>query len=1410
MKTRSLSMLPRISALILIFIATHASAITRFTVNGQNEIELNFQELYRHSDEAFLIFEADVSQPGGILLFELYADVDRNGQFNPPVDAHIRTPVDLLAVVDGGHDFPGDQDRTINGQIVFEAHLANLLPGVPTMGIFIRAVDGDGSSATIVIRPVFPEFTESIAGRVSSENGEPIAGVGILAHRQAHPLIALPEVIDETFPVPEPDFFFMPLFTTTDADGNYRLQIEAGTITVHVLPRQGFYVPETEGFPFEPDLAAQQTVDVAPNDSRVGVDFVLAVDNIPPTTEHEPPQSAVVINSVVRLRAKITDQESGINRFGFEIFSSLGAMPTVFFRPAGTDMKFRRRSMYPAAVDVQPPVPIPLPRPALPDDPLIEAALFGEDVLVAEADGRSMEQGSDDDVVRSPDIGGLLPPGDFPQPEFYEAQLSRIDIGTTGVDYYIRASDRAGNSITHPIDAPVTLHHIGVRASDYIISGRIHTPDAVGIAGVTVFAHAFTHGQGEVHSTQTVSLGDGTYTLHLPAAGNWQISVMTPRRLLVLDPKSSSLVVEVIQVRTYNGNDFILVEDVEPPAIEHDPTKDVGDAIIGADLTIRATIRDDSGRVRAHLITLPIDREDGNGDEPHPLSFPYAIPSVGNETDWVFHLPGALIQGDFAYFIEAYDKVGNRATDPENPEENSHRVTVRPSPYRIMGSVTGTDGTPISEVQIAFSSEPLQPPEKIVKHAPSIRFRHTETGGDGRFDVAVIPGVWNVRVSQRGFAVGNPIEPIAIESEGIHTLNIILIADIEPPVIVHQPAAGYKFDTPMIAQAEVTDDHQVQSVVLRLFHKFDDHVVIFDEFGEIDVEVRETQEGDSAVQTDDVPPPLPDRVDEGGQADPGFPGILEPLFPTDIDFPTHLEPPHPGYFDFIPMDTVDGTTYSVNVRDYLQGRFTVDMDAISYVIQAIDAAGLQSISPENAPGESNDRLLPVALMHTVPLTIPQTVSGTVTTDGKSLAGVTVHLTDRETVKLRVLTDAKGSYQLPAIIGTNEVFVGFTPEYKVIFPEGPSDQSTDHSHRVQVEAGQHVENIDFQLQPTQFNPPVLPQEGQGTADAIRKDMEDINGDASIDIFDLALIGSNFGKAIHRDAGEAFTGINPDVNGDSVVNIFDLVLVAGRFGERLLEGAPSPLMQTVDAKVEAIPLNRGRSTARIALRLESNVDVFGVQFDLALHSDRVKLIAVEKGNLLGTSNHQSFWRSPEIQGNVATCAANAALLNAQADAKTAVSHTKVHLPGALAVIAVQLDGTTFKDSFDVLIDNLILVNADGRGVLAKTPPIRLNAETLLLPTHNRLMQNYPNPFNPETWIPYQISRDARVRLEFFTPSGQAVRTLDLGYRPAGLYVSRGRAAYWDGTNNFGERVASGVYFYTIQAENYHAIKRMVLMK
>jgi len=93
---------------------------------------------------------------------------------------------------------------------------------------------------------------------------------------------------------------------------------------------------------------------------------------------------------------------------------------------------------------------------------------------------------------------------------------------------------------------------------------------------------------------------------------------------------------------------------------------------------------------------------------------------------------------------------------------------------------------------------------------------------------------------------------------------------------------------------------------------------------------------------------------------------------------------------------------------------------------------------------------------------------------------------------------------------------------------------------------------------------------------------------------------------------------------------------------------------------------------------------------------------------------------------------------------------------------------------------------------------------------LLQNFPNPFNPETWMPYQLSEPCEVTVRIHDAAGRMVRTLDLGYRSAGVYASTSNAAYWDGRNNVGEEVASGLYFYTIKAGDYTATKRMLILK
>ena len=90
-------------------------------------------------------------------------------------------------------------------------------------------------------------------------------------------------------------------------------------------------------------------------------------------------------------------------------------------------------------------------------------------------------------------------------------------------------------------------------------------------------------------------------------------------------------------------------------------------------------------------------------------------------------------------------------------------------------------------------------------------------------------------------------------------------------------------------------------------------------------------------------------------------------------------------------------------------------------------------------------------------------------------------------------------------------------------------------------------------------------------------------------------------------------------------------------------------------------------------------------------------------------------------------------------------------------------------------------------------------------NHLSQNYPNPFNPETWIPYQLASDTNVSLHVYDVQGRRIYSKALGYRKTGSHT-----AYWDGRNATGESVASGVYFYEIQAGTFHATRKMLIQR
>jgi hypothetical protein len=88
---------------------------------------------------------------------------------------------------------------------------------------------------------------------------------------------------------------------------------------------------------------------------------------------------------------------------------------------------------------------------------------------------------------------------------------------------------------------------------------------------------------------------------------------------------------------------------------------------------------------------------------------------------------------------------------------------------------------------------------------------------------------------------------------------------------------------------------------------------------------------------------------------------------------------------------------------------------------------------------------------------------------------------------------------------------------------------------------------------------------------------------------------------------------------------------------------------------------------------------------------------------------------------------------------------------------------------------------------------------------LHQNVPNPFNPRTTIAFELVRSGRVEVTIHDVTGRVIRHLVHDVRPAGVHE-----VVWDGCDDRGERVASGLYHYSLQTDQGRWVKRMVLLK
>ena len=239
-----------------------------------------------------------------------------------------------------------------------------------------------------------------------------------------------------------------------------------------------------------------------------------------------------------------------------------------------------------------------------------------------------------------------------------------------------------------------------------------------------------------------------------------------------------------------------------------------------------------------------------------------------------------------------------------------------------------------------------------------------------------------------------------------------------------------------------------------------------------------------------------------------------------------------------------------------------------------------------------------------------------------------------------------------------------------------------------------------------------------------------------------------------------------------------------------------------EMDTTPLNVGDEFT-LHLNVENVSDFGGWQADLTFDPKVLKAVSVTEGDFLKQDDGETYF----LEGNIKNPLGKIiGIKSLQLDGKAAKGQGRL-LSVTFTVIA---NGTS-----QLTLDNFLAGTRRGEKARSIPPEINITVGTArtapeMRPDRTALLTNYPNPFNPETWIPYQLSAAADVTVTIYDVRGVRVQQVAVGHQPAGFYTDSSRAAYWDGKNEVGESVASGVYFYTLTAGEFTATRRMLILK
>jgi parallel beta-helix repeat protein len=324
----------------------------------------------------------------------------------------------------------------------------------------------------------------------------------------------------------------------------------------------------------------------------------------------------------------------------------------------------------------------------------------------------------------------------------------------------------------------------------------------------------------------------------------------------------------------------------------------------------------------------------------------------------------------------------------------------------------------------------------------------------------------------------------------------------------------------------------------------------------------------------------------------------------------------------------------------------------------------------------------------------------------------------------------------------------------------------------------------------------------TARATSYILGDFDGDGDVDGVDLWTLARCYWTCFPNHYFNPYCDIGPTdsagcgmftppsycpPNPDSCINFEDLLIFAENFGIDPKWGKPLPIEPPAEVDISA-PIASGEvgSEVEVKLMADNANGVKGIRISLDFDRSQLQLLSITPGKLVSDSRI-FFWSAPdEIEMSMVALGHEYTI---GGSGEVANLKFKVLRGGPVSLTSRALD---IRD-----VNNKQIACTFNKGGVGPTAGV---------PDKFALLQNYPNPFNPETYISFALPVASSVDLKVYNVAGQLVKSLVDGEEmSAGLHMVR-----WDGTNNNGEKVASGIYFYKINAGDFQATKKMVVTK